>query len=48
MKDREEQFFIFRDRMPVTAANFRSMLHNTIKLSGLDHTLYRSHGMTAG
>ena len=43
-----EQFFVFRNRTPLTAAHFRSVLDKLLTLAGLDKTMYGSHGFHAG
>ena len=47
-KDDLEQFFIFRDRLPVTAANIRIVLRNALERGGFDPRLYNMHGIRAG
>ena len=44
----DEQFFIFRDRSPVTAMHFRGVLRRTILALGLDDSLYSSQSLRAG
>ena len=43
-----EQVFVFADRTPVTAYNFRTMLSNLLKFAGLDQRAYCSHRIRAG
>ena len=43
-----KQFFIFRDRAPVKAYNFRKILKAAIKKIGLDDSLYESHSLRIG
>ena len=44
----EEPFFIFKDRSGVKACHFRNMLKNILKICGLNHKMYSSHGICAG
>ena len=46
--DKTEQFFVFRDRSPVTSAQFRSLLKVVLKKGGFDPDNYGSHGFCAG
>ena len=46
--DAEEQFFVFRDRTPVTATNFRIILKNLLKTSNFDYRCYNTHSIRAG
>ena len=43
-----EQFFVFRDRSPVTPWNFNKVLKNTLKSAGIDCRLYSSHCFRGG
>ena len=43
-----EQFFIFRDRMPVTANYARNVLKNALLNLGLDNSLYGMHSFRIG
>ena len=47
-KDDSEQFFIFKDRTPVSANNYRSILKQTIQLIGLNPDLYQMHSTRTG
>ena len=44
----EEQFFIFRDRSPVTAQNMRSTLKDVLKAANFNISCYDTHSMRAG
>ena len=44
----EEQFFVFKDRTPVTAYNFRSILRKTLTILGLDSSLYGTQSIRSG
>ena len=47
-KDDNEQFFVFRDRSPVTATNFRQILKKTLQILNLDPAVYNSQGFRDG
>lgn len=44
----DEPFFIFQDKSPVTAAQFRRMLKKMIKLIGLNPDWYNTHSLRSG
>ena len=44
----QEQFFVFRDKSPVTAEQARSILKLMIKKLGLDSTVYDMHSLRIG
>ena len=44
----EEQFFVFRDRSPVSAWNARHILHACLKNLDLDATMYGFHSLRVG
>ena len=44
----KEQFFIFRDRNPVTSQNFRSVLKTTLEQSGFNYQLYNCSSFRSG
>ena len=46
--DKQEPFFVFKDRSPVTAANFRLILKQSLKAAGLDCTFYSASGFRSG
>ena len=46
--DPTEQFFIFKDRSPVTAGNARTILKTCLSNLGLDADLYGMHSMRIG
>ena len=43
-----EQFFIFRDRSPVTPWHFRKLLKTLLVKNNLDYRLYCMHGFRTG
>ena len=43
-----EPFFVFRDRSPIMAAQFRVTLSAALSCAGMDKNLYTSHGLRAG
>ena len=43
-----EQFFVFRDRSPVTAQHFRSILKDLLDIGGFDSKYYSSHSICTG
>ena len=43
-----DQFFVFRDGMPVTAENARTVLREAIAQLGLDNTIYDFHSFRIG
>ena len=47
-KDDSEQFFIFKDRSPVTPTNFRSILKKSLELLKLDASMYSTSGFRSG
>ena len=47
-KSLNEQFFIFRDRLPIKAHHFWASLNTAIKRIGLNQSLYGSHGLRSG
>ena len=47
-KDCLEQFFIFHDKMPVTADNTRNILNIMLDRIGLDRSLYGMHSFRIG
>ena len=44
----DEQFFVFRDRSPVTSTNFRITLRNLLKDAGFEFMCYNTHSLRAG
>ena len=46
--DRNEQFFVFRDRSPVKPRHGRDMLKNLLQQNGLDASYYCFHCIRAG
>ena len=44
----KEQFFVFRDRSPVTAANFRTVLKTIMKKAKLNFSAYSAQSFRAG
>ena len=48
LANRQEQFFVFKDKSPVTASHFRSVLKSALQMGGFDHTLYGTHSLRAG
>ena len=44
----DEQFFIFRHKVPVPPSSIRKVLRDSIVNLGLDHTVYDFHGIHAG
>ena len=46
--DKQEPFFVFRDRTPVKPAQFRKVLKKLIKKNGLNPGLYRGHSLRGG
>ena len=47
-QDDAEQFFIYRDRSPVSAANARVLLRETLHKIGIDGALYDMHSLRIG
>ena len=47
-RDNNEQFFMYKDRMPETADSFRKILKKLLKLNRFDEHLYSSHGLHEG
>ena len=47
-RDKEEQFFVFRDRSPVTQWHFRKMLRDLLKLNNVDQAFYSTHALRSG
>ena len=47
-KSYNEPFFVFKNRVPVTAAQFRASLKRCLKSSGFDDKLYTSHCFRIG
>ena len=47
-KDNTEQFFVFRDRSPVSAQHFRTMLRSVLEKLRLDYTVYGTHSLREG
>ena len=47
-KSDQEQFFVFKDRTPVTAVHFHSQLKKLLIVAGLDQSLYTVHSLCAG
>ena len=47
-KSVDEQFFVFRDRTPVTAAHVRMVLKKALVENGINPQFYSSQGMRAG
>ena len=47
-RNNEEQFFVFYDRTPVTAVQFRSILRSLLSRVGFDYTFYGSHSICTG
>ena len=43
-----EQFFVFRDRTPVTTAQVRSVLKKMLQLSGFNYKFYNTLSMRSG
>ena len=48
MRMKDEQFFVFRDRSPVTVNHVRSLLKNLLKMHNLKPELYGCHSLCAG
>ena len=46
--DTNEQFFIFRDRTPVTPLHLRTVLHQTLKRTGINENLYNCQSFRIG
>ena len=44
----DEQFFVFKDRSPVTASCFRNVITTIIEAIGLNPNLYSSHSFRSG
>ena len=47
-KSHDEQFFVFRDRTPVTAYHFNSILNKTLENCGIDSKLYTATSFRSG
>ena len=48
MRNRQEQFFMFRDNSPVQAHHLRTVLKELIKMAGLRPELYSGHSLRIG
>ena len=48
LSDREEEFFVFKDKSVVTAEHFRYIFKIILKLAGFDERLYGTHSLCAG
>ena len=46
--DNNESFFVFRDRIPVKAVQFRKILKAAVADCGLDCSLYDTHSLCTG
>ena len=47
-KKANEQFFVYRDRTPVTAYNYHKMLKKLLKICGFNQDLYDTHSTRSG
>ena len=47
-KSVEEQFFVFRDRSPVTPVQFRNVLKSILRSEGFDERFYSGHSFRIG
>ena len=45
---KEEQFFVFRDKRPITPSNFRATFKSMLELAGYNATLFSVHSLCAG
>ena len=48
LRNNNELFFIYRDGSPVKPDNFRAVLKECIKMTGLDETQYDTHSLHIG
>ena len=48
LQNKHEQFFVFRDRSPVTPVNARKCLKELLWIAGYDHTVFFGHSFRTG